>query len=262
MKPPDSYDLSNEVTRRQWLLRLGEMVALAGASGLIPGIPTRLLADDQGHVNLPPGLYDPSSDDLVNAMSAHHHGAPPAGSETGYARPSSTPFQPQFFSPEEFRSVTCIVQVLLGSVDPDALTQTTQWIDLWFHSSTDVRQAAQRLDPLHRALAIAYYGEKSVRDLESADPAAVAREGLALLKKHSNDRYQKDFPDVAPEDQSAMIGALAAAPQDDPLRKFLELIRTETIRGYYTSAAGLKELNYKGNAYYTESPGCPTQSST
>ena len=261
MKPTDSFDLTTEFTRRQWLLRLGEAVALAGASGLIPDFPTRVFADAAGQIQLPPGVYDPSSDDLVKAMSGHHHGAPPVGSETDFARPSSTPFQPQFFSQQEFRSVTCIVQALLGVVDSNAVSQTAQWIDLWFYSSAGVRQAAQRLDPLHRALAVAYYGEQSVRDLETADPAAIAREGLVALKKTSIDRHQKEFPDLAPEDQSGMIRAIGGAAENDALRKFMELLRTETIRGYYTSAAGLKELNYKGNAYYGESPGCPAETS-
>jgi len=44
--------------------------------------------------------------------------------------------------------------------------------------------------------------------------------------------------------------------KDSSLQKFLELIRNEAIRGYYTSAAGLKELDYKGNTYYPYCPGC------
>jgi hypothetical protein len=40
------------------------------------------------------------------------------------------------------------------------------------------------------------------------------------------------------------------------LRKFFETTRTEIARGYYTSAQGLKELDYKGNWYYAACPGC------
>jgi hypothetical protein len=31
------------------------------------------------------------------------------------------------------------------------------------------------------------------------------------------------------------------------------------IRGFYTSRLGLKELDYKGNAFYAESPSCPNK---
>jgi hypothetical protein len=35
------------------------------------------------------------------------------------------------------------------------------------------------------------------------------------------------------------------------------LLKAETIRAYYTSRPGLKELDYQGNAFHAESPGCP-----
>jgi hypothetical protein len=44
------------------------------------------------------------------------------------------------------------------------------------------------------------------------------------------------------------------------MRKFFEITRAQAVRGYYTSAAGLEELDYKGNAYYGDSPGCETKS--
>src|SRR5438270_655404 len=41
--------------------------------------------------------------------------------------------------------------------------------------------------------------------------------------------------------------------------QFFELMKREAIRGFYTSRAGLKELDYRGNAYYARSPGCNTR---
>jgi hypothetical protein len=38
--------------------------------------------------------------------------------------------------------------------------------------------------------------------------------------------------------------------------RFFALIKAEVIRGYYTSKAGLEELDFKGNAFYAVSPGC------
>jgi hypothetical protein len=38
--------------------------------------------------------------------------------------------------------------------------------------------------------------------------------------------------------------------------RFFTLIKAEVIRGYYTSKAGLEELNFRGNAFYPVPPGC------
>ena len=251
---PHPFDLRDEVTRRQWLLRLGEMVVLAGVSGLIP---ESALLIAQENTALPPGLYVPSASDLVHALSGGHHAlTPPQESETDYAQPSGSPFQPQFFSQQEFRLVTRIVEIMLGNVDSDALAQTTQWIDLWFSSADGVRNAAQHLDPMHRALAVAFFGETAVRDLETADPAAIAHQGIPAWNKLSVERQGKPFLDLTGPQQEEFVRSSAAEQPSSPSRKFLEAVRNEAIRGYYTSAQGLKELNYKGNAYHPSCPGC------
>ncbi len=172
---PTASSPADDLSRRQWLLRLGEMVVLAGVSGLVPESAAALLgaAHDASPAPaaLPPGLYDASPEHLVHALrSGGKNWVPPPGSETEYVQPNSLPFQPQFFSAEEFRVVTRFVEVLLGSADASALSQATQWFDQWLHSAAGVRAAAQHLDPLHRLLAVAVNGEESVRDLETADP--------------------------------------------------------------------------------------------
>ena len=253
----DPFDLRDEVTRRQWLLRLGEMVILAGVSGLIP---ESALLSAQENATLPPGLYVPSAGDLVHALSSGHHAfTPPAGSETDYAQPAASPFHPQFFSQEEFRLVTRVVEIMLGNIDADTLAQTTQWIDLWFRSADGVRNAAQHLDPLHRALAVAYFGEATVRDLETADPAAIVREGISAWNKLSLEKHGHPYLDLSAAQQEEFVRSIAAEPSANSSRKFLETIRGEAIRGYYTSAQGLKELEYKGNAYHPSCPGCDSR---
>jgi hypothetical protein len=250
----DPFDLRDEVTRRQWLLRLGEMVMLAGVSGLIP---ESALLSAQENAGLPPGLYVPSAGYLVHALGSGHHAfTPPVGSETDYTQPAASPFHPQFFSQEEFRLVTRVVEIMLGNIDPDALAQTTRWIDLWFHSAEGVRNAAQHLDPLHRALAVAYFGEATVRDLETVDPAAIAREGIPAWHKLSVEKHGHAFLDLSAPQQEEFVRSIAAEQPANASRKFLEAVRGEAIRGFYTSAQGLKELEYKGNAYHPSCPGC------
>ena len=248
----------DEITRRQWLLRLGEMVVLAGMSGVVPESIMGPL--DTGAENigvLPPGLYAPSAEHLVHALqSAGKLYVTPPGSETDYVQPSSLPFQPQFFSHEQFRIVTRFVEIVLGKLDANALAQTTQWLDLWFYSAAEVVEAARQLDSLHRVLAVAYYGEASVIELESADLQAVARAGLRALHEISVERHSRGFLELSDQEQVDLIASTGAAKPDSPLRRFFEVMRREAIRGYYTSAEGLKELDYKGNAYYPDSPGC------
>jgi hypothetical protein len=261
-----SSPVDDDLTRRQWLLRLGEMVVLAGVSGLVPESASALLgagqdAEPTAATALPPGLYDPSQEHLVHALSsAGKKWSPPLGSETDYIQPSSLPFQPQFFSPEEFRVVTRFVAILLGNVDATALSQSAQWFDGWLHSAAGVRAAAEHLDPMHRLLAVACNGEASVRELETADPQSVARAGLAALHELSVEAHGREFLQLTDAQQTDLLTSAGTAQPGNPLRKFFEITRTEAIRGYYTTAAGLEELDYKGNAYYTGSPDCEIKS--
>ena len=247
----------DEITRRQWILRLGGAAALVGFSGLTPEIAAALLSDETQFADLPPGLYLPSSDALVHALrGGHQQLVPPPGAETDYAHPGTSPFQPRFFSADEFAIVTRSAGIILGEVDAAALSQAAQWIDLWFSSAAEIRQAALQLDPLHRALALAYYGEPAVHDLETSDPQAVARDGFSELQKLAEEKHGHGFLQLDSDQQLELISSVRTAPPENAARKLLDLIRTEAIRGYFTSSPGIAELDYKGNAYYPYCPGC------
>ena len=259
MKSQNASDLISEVTRREWLLRLGETVALAGVSGLVPETSLRLFGSEkEATAALPPGLYEASSDHLVHALSSRKEFVPPVGTETDYVQPGA-PYALQFFSPEEFLTIKKFVSVLLGDIGETALTETSQWADLWFHSAQAVRDAARNLDPSHRALAIPYFGEASVQEVENSNPAADVRKGLAALQKLCMDEHQRAFADLEITKQQEIARRSSNAAIETPLRNFYDLLRHEAIRGYYTSAEGLKELDYKGNAYYPYCPGCQTE---
>jgi hypothetical protein len=182
--------------------------------------------------------------------------SPPLGSETEYFTPTLLPYHPQFFSPKEFSDVIRIIEILLGKVDAVALSQAAKWFDLWLHSAAGVRAAAQRLDPMHRSLAVAFYGEAFVRELESTDPSSAARTGLRALYELYQHTYARDFTALTGAEQVDLVTSVAKVSPGNPLRELFELTRTQAIRGYYTSAAGLKELDYRGNAYYGDCPGC------
>ncbi len=143
---------------------------------------------------------------------------------------------------------------------PTASTQAAQWFDLWLSVVPALRAAAQQLDPMHRALAVAFFGEKDVQELETGHPDAVARAGIRAVRHLSQVRYGRDFLDLTAAQQFDLLSAASKAEAKTDQHKFYELIRREAIRGYYTSPEGLKELDYRGNAYYGECPGCDEKS--
>jgi len=253
-----STEAGNEVTRREWLLILGELATVAGFSGVVPELTAALaVAEGQQTTGLPPGLYHASQEHLSHALSGLGGMRNlPTGSETEYVHANSLPFYPQFFSGEEFKLVTRLVEILLGKVDAAALSQAARWLDLYLDSAAGVRQAALSLDALHRTLAVTYYGETAVRVLETADPQEVVRLGLKALQQHAIDQYGRGFMTLGEEQQAQLIATVGTATLDSGLQKFFGVVRAEALRGYYTTADGLKELDYKGNWYYASCPGC------
>ena len=253
--------LDSELTRRLWILGLGETalgMGLAGAFGTHTGEATPL----------PPGLYEPLTDHLGHALhsAGRFHPIPP-DSPTDYVRPRSEPFQPQFFSRAEFAVIRRVTQLLLGeeATGNDAqegiVEEVAEWIDLSVFSSAGIRQAVLSLDPSYRALWVAYHGG-AVHDLETFDAQKVCRDGLAWLMEQSRSRGDADFLQLE-ENQQKQILTLASEERsgnriEDPGIRFFKLMKSEAIRGFYTSRIGLTELDFKGNAFYARSPGCTT----
>jgi hypothetical protein len=238
----DPEPTGEELTRRRWFLRFGEIAALAGISGWLPETAAGLPGSGKEPVVLPLGLHTPSAPHLMHALAA--------------ANATRSSIHPQFFSEDDLQIVTRLVEIVLGNVDAESLSQTIQWLDLWFRSAAELREAAQHLDPMHRALAVAYYGEMPVRELETADAQSVAREGITAIRRQSIETYGRHFLELSPPQQIELVNLNSTRKPDNRLQTFFEIARREAIRGYYTSAAGLRELNYKGNAYYLDCPGC------
>jgi hypothetical protein len=185
-----------------------------------------------------------------------------AGSETDFLRPPSRPFQPQYFSPPDFALVKRLVALFLGESDTNGeMASTTveicEWIDLEVYYSAAVREAALNLSPQHRALAIAYYGEQEVAALETRDPQKIWREGLEWISMESTRRWGEAFLEASPASQAEVLKSLSGrAGENDAGTRLFALLKSQVARGFYTSQRGLKELDYKGNGFYAECPGC------
>jgi len=257
---PAPDDSDDDLTRRAWLLRLGELTALAGIAGLAPDLAGAMtLTVQETAAGLPPGLYEPSAAHLSHVLAARDGPLVPPGAETDFAVTPRGPFQPLFFSRHELDVVTRLVEVLLGSVEPRALAETIAWLDLRLQSDAGIRRAARTLDPLHRALAVAHYGQASVVELESVDSQATVRTGLTVLEQQSRQRFGREFLGLAATAQTELVQDISRMPPQSPLGRCYLFLRREAIRGYFTSQAGLRELDYKGNAVYGTCPGCDSR---
>ena len=165
--------------------------------------------------------------------------------------------------------------------------EVAEWIDLVVASAPRVRAAAQNLPADQRSLAVAYFGsEEPVRKLETFEPERVCHQGLAWLAEESRRRFAKAFLNSDPASQLELVRSISdirlnKSDEDNPDTshsdnsdgsasnaegaetrganagtRLFDFLKAECIRGFYTSRIGLTELNYKGNAFYAESPGC------
>jgi hypothetical protein len=138
--------------------------------------------------------------------------------------------------------------------------EVADWIDLRVASSAGTREAALALDPSHRAVMVAYHGAGAVYDLETFDAQKLCRDGLAWLDDESRSRHDTEFLALAEKDQREVLARISDERlnknPEAPGPRFFKLIKSEVIRGFYTSQVGLKELDFKGNAFYAQSPGC------
>jgi gluconate 2-dehydrogenase subunit 3-like protein len=256
------------LTRREWLLSVGSAVVLSGFRGK-PGPAAQVAA-----TSLPPGLYAPSLEHLTHALGSDGpFVAIPPGAETEYVGPHTGAFVPQAFSQEEFAAVKRLVEIILGEdlgrspekpvqgAPATIFDEASEWIDLVVASAAKVRALARSLPEEQRALAVAYFGsEEPVRELETFEPERVCRDGLAWLDGESRRRFAKRFVDANAGDQTGLVHAASDTRPDMSVihagTRLFDFLKAECIRGFYTSRVGLKELDYKGNAFYGESPGC------
>ncbi|HYY73151.1 MAG TPA: gluconate 2-dehydrogenase subunit 3 family protein [Candidatus Bathyarchaeia archaeon] len=259
------------LTRREWLQGLGPAVVLSN----FPDALQKALHEHQAaNAALPTGLYTPSFDHLSHALSNEGAFVPvPRGAETEYILPRKGTFAPQGFAPGEFPVIRRLTEIILGEdlknssskQEHDAPSsicdEVAEWIDLVVASAPKTRELARNLTEEQRALAVAYFGsEAPVRELEIFEPDRICREGLAWLEEESQRRFGKTFLNAASASQAELVQAISDARTDKSVvnagTRLFDFLKAECIRGFYTSRIGLKELDYKGNAFYSGPPSC------
>lgn len=261
------------LSRREWLIDIGKAAALAGIAGKAGPLPADALqappASEAKPEALPPGLYRPSSGHLGHALEDYSRFHPiPAGCPVDFIRPRHKPFEPTFFSPDEYKVIHRLTALMLGetaggsdkSSDGNIVDEVAEWIDLHTYSFTKVRKAAGQLTPEQVALAKAYDGARLLHRVKTADPQKTYRDGLVWIAEQSKQQHQREFIELTVDQQTAILDIISDArankgAENDGTR-FFRLLKDDIISGFYTSRMGLEELDYKGNRYYAVSPGC------
>ena len=154
-------------------------------------------------------------------FAQHHDHSPDA------APPARVPnYQPSYFTPSEYRAI----DVLTGLIIPK-----------------DESPGAQEAGVSEFIDFMAAHGEKAIQQ--------PMRDGLRWLDSTAKNKYGGNFNNLTVDQQTEILKRIATRDQDG--HQFFRLIRQYTVMGYYTSASGLKELDYPGLRFYSESPECP-----
>jgi len=270
-----SDGLPGEISRRQWLMKLGAAAIVFGFSGTAAEQQAKaatLLSSTAADLQaLPVGLYEPSSEHMAHALTNDERYVKiPAGSETDYVRPRQGSFHPALFNDQEFGAIQQLVKLTLGpepngtaqsseTENEQTITEIAEWIDLAVSQAASVREAAHKISPQHRALAVAYYGKEAVEKLETDDPGRVCRDGLKWLDDRSTQLHGVPFLELnepAQIEVAKSAGNANSSDRGNAGSKLLAYLSTQTVIGLYTSPLGLKELGYKGNSFSVECPGC------
>jgi hypothetical protein len=172
----------------------------------------------------------------------------------------------------EFQIVQRLVEIILGedlrneSAKPGGTQagiyeEVAEWIDLVVASGPRIRTLAKKLPADQRALAVACLGsEVQVCELERFEPEQVCRQGFAWIGEESQRRFEKNFLNAGGTSQVEIVLSISDGGRDKAVEhagtRLFDLLKAECIRGFYTSHIGLKELDYKGNAFYGAPPEC------
>lgn len=205
------------------MLHLGGATVLSGFSGMD-------LSAAAESAPLPPGLYGPSLDHLAHSLKLN--------AEPLVVGP------PKFFTPSATEVLRRTVAAMLAwEPAKPPVPEIAAWIDLRLSEAAAIRHASRSVSPAHRALAIAYEGNPdALKETDTGNPD----ETFTLVRFS-----EASFLEADRAKQIAMLEAWEN--EGDPSVLWL---KRQAIQGFYTSREGLAELNYKGNAFYAESPGC------
>ncbi|HUE23258.1 MAG TPA: gluconate 2-dehydrogenase subunit 3 family protein [Bryobacteraceae bacterium] len=146
--------------------------------------------------------------------------------------PRAANYRPSYFSSSEYRTI----DILTGLIIPK-----------------DETPGAQEAGVSEFIDFLAAHGEEEIQQ--------PMRDGLKWLDATAKKTYGASFAGLSPEQQTEILRRAASRESAErggtEGRTFFRLIRRYTVMGYYTSRAGLSELDYPGLQFYSQSPACP-----
>lgn len=171
-----------------------------------------------------------------------------AAHEVRAAAQAAAGFTPQFFSAHEYETVRVLVDLILPKDERSG-------------SATELG-VPEFMDALML--------DEPVLPLESRRQTAM-RGGLAWLDHECARRFDKTFVGCAPAERSAVLddiswpvpapppGAAPPLPDLTPGREFFFSFRDLTASGFWTTKAGMADLQFMGNRAVAEWHGCPDE---
>jgi len=134
------------------------------------------------------------------------------------ATPAGGPYKPRLFTPQEFKTLQMLSEIIVPGATKG---NTAEFID---------------------------YLSSNNKEL-----AAIFTGGLAWLDATMQKRANAKFVDAKPAERTALLDIIAyrrnaqSNPEMMPGIRFFTWARRMAVDGYYTSAAGIKEIGFKGN---------------
>ena len=170
-----------------------------------------------------------------------------ASSPAGAAR---EPYQPLFFSPEQFRLVEHVAEMIIPAGDtPGAkVAGVAEFIDFMVANRVPV-------NPRYEIRST----QAALRAGEEAQQRFIS--GLDWINARSKSEFAHLFMACSAEQQKSLLEELAYKAKYKPTtetgREFFQMMRDYTVVGYYTTKIGLESLGYPGlRTAWPSMPGC------
>ena len=154
--------------------------------------------------------------DRVAAQEVHHLTAEAQAAATG-------PYTPKSFTPTEFRTLERLTDLIIPVENgaPGALAAgCAAWIDMISSENDQLKK--------------------------------IYKNGFAWVNAAMKTRGAPSFVDATPEQQIALLDQIAyrrnQSPELTPGIEFFSWVRRMTVDAFYTSAIGIKDIDYRGNS--------------
>ena len=157
--------------------------------------------------------------------------ATPMLAKTVLEQKPQQPNAPRFFTPDEFKLVDELTEIILPT---------------------------DEYSPGARAAQVAAYIDMRLAEAFTNEPRQQWRAGLPLIDALARELYGKTFLQASEAQRLVVVARIAQGESNPskPEEKFFVLLKQQTTQGYYTSKIGIhQEMEYKGNVYLKEYVG-------